>query len=70
MATKRKFKTSIKTALGKPGLLHKQLHVPKGEKIPAAKLAALAKSGGKKAGKAQLLLNLARSRSGKKKGKK
>lgn len=35
----------MKKAFGKhPGLLHKKLHVPQGEKIPAKKLAKAAKS--------------------------
>lgn len=64
---KKKYKTSISKALGKKGILHKQLHVPEGQKIPASKLAALAKSGGKNAGKAQLLLNIERGRKKRKK---
>lgn len=41
---KKKF---IQNAIKKPGQLHKDLGVPQGQKIPAAKLAAAAKAGGK-----------------------
>jgi hypothetical protein len=37
----------IKGAVKKPGALHKELGVPEGKKIPAAKLAKAAKAGGK-----------------------
>lgn len=37
----------IQKAIKHPGALHRQLHVPKGKKIPAKKLAAAAKKGGK-----------------------
>lgn len=37
----------IKGAIKKPGALHEQLGVPKGEKIPAKKLAKAAKAPGK-----------------------
>lgn len=40
-------KNWIKGAVKKPGQLHKDLGVKKGEKIPAAKLAAAAKKPGK-----------------------
>lgn len=40
-------KNFIKGAIKRPGALHKELGVPKGEKIPAKKLAAAAKKGGK-----------------------
>jgi len=40
-------KLNISKAIKKPGALHKQLGVPKGEKIPAKKLNAAAKKGGK-----------------------
>lgn len=39
-------KNWIAGAIKKPGALHEQLHVPKGEKIPAKKLAKAAKSSG------------------------
>ncbi len=38
-------KNWIAGAIKKPGALHKSLGVPKGKKIPAAKLAKAAKSG-------------------------
>lgn len=37
----------IQSAIKKPGALHAQLHVPAGQPIPAAKLAAAAKAPGK-----------------------
>lgn len=37
----------IQGAIDKPGALHEQLGVPRGKKIPAAKLNAAAKKGGK-----------------------
>ncbi len=37
----------IQKAIKKPGALHEQLGVPKGKKIPAKKLNAAAKKGGK-----------------------
>ena len=37
----------IKSAIKKPGALHKQLGVPASKPIPAKKLAAAAKKGGK-----------------------
>lgn len=40
-------KNFIKSAIKHPGALHKQLGVPQGKKIPAAKLAAAAEKGGK-----------------------
>ena len=39
-------KLNIKKAIKKPGALHAQLGVPKGEKIPAGKIAAAAKKPG------------------------
>lgn len=44
----------IKGAIKHPGALHKELGVPKGEKIPAKKLAAAAKKGGKEGKRARL----------------
>ena len=40
-------KNFIKKAIKKPGQLHRDLGVPQGKKIPAAKIAAAAKKGGK-----------------------
>ena len=37
----------IKGAIKHPGALHKMLHVPQGEKIPASKLASAAHSSNK-----------------------
>ena len=44
MAKKR---LNIKTAIKKPGQLHRDLGVPQGQKIPPAAIAAAAKRGGK-----------------------
>ena len=37
----------IQKAIKHPGALHRMLHVPEGQKIPASKLAEAAKHGGK-----------------------
>ncbi len=44
----------IQNAIKKPGALHKELHVPKGEKIPQEKLEKAAKKGGKMGKRARL----------------
>lgn len=44
----------IKDAIKKPGALHKELGVPKDEKIPAKKLDAAAKKPGKEGDRARL----------------
>lgn len=44
----------IQGAIKKPGALHKELGVPQGKKIPAAKLAKAAKAGGKLGKRARL----------------
>jgi hypothetical protein len=51
MASKKKW---IKGAVKHPGALHEALHVPKDEKIPAAKLHAAEKKGGKVGREARL----------------
>jgi len=51
MAEKKKW---IQKAVKHPGALHEQLGVPKGQKIPKAKLAAAAKKGGKLGQRARL----------------
>ena len=48
----------IKGAIGKPGALHRELGVPKGKKIPKAKIAAAAKKGGKLGQRARLAQTL------------
>lgn len=53
MAEKQK-KNWIQKAIKKPGALHKELDVPKGEKIPEKKLKAAAKKGGKLGKRARL----------------
>lgn len=40
-------KKFIQSAIKHPGALHRQLGVPQGQKIPAAKLEAAAQKGGK-----------------------
>jgi hypothetical protein len=40
-------KKFIQKAIKKPGALHKELGIPQGKKIPAKKLNAAAKKGGK-----------------------
>jgi len=47
-------KNWIKGAVKKPGQLHRDLGVPEGQKIPAAKIAAAAKAGGKLGQRARL----------------
>jgi len=56
MATKSK--NWIQSAIKKPGQLHKDLGVPAGKKIPAGKLAAAAKKGGKVGQRARLAQTL------------
>jgi len=55
MAQKKKW---IQGAIKHPGALHKQLGVPAGQKIPASKLAAAAKKGGKLGQRARLAKTL------------
>lgn len=52
----------IKKAIKKPGALHEQLGVPKGEKIPAKKIAAAAKKPGKLGQRARFAQTLAKMR--------
>ena len=56
-------KLDIKKAIKKPGQLHKDLGVPQGEKIPASKLAAAAKKGGKVGQRARFAQTLKKLRS-------
>ena len=49
-----KKKNWIKDAIKKPGALHKELGVPEDKKIPAKKLKAAAKKGGKEGQRARL----------------
>lgn len=55
MATKKNW---IAGAIKHPGALHEQLGVPKGQKIPAAKLAKAAKASGKLGQRARLAQTL------------
>jgi len=59
-------KNWIKKAIKKPGALRKELHVKKGEKIPAGKLKAAAKKGGKEGKRAKLAQTLGKMRKKKK----
>ena len=52
----------IQKAIKKPGALHKELGVPKGKKIPKAKLDAAAKKGGKEGKRARLAETLSKLR--------
>jgi len=54
MEHKTKGKLWIAGAVKHPGILHKELHVPKGETIPAKKLHAAEKKGGVIAKRAHL----------------
>lgn len=51
---KEKSKNWIAGAIKKPGALHKEMGIPEGKKIPAKKLAAAAKKGGKIGQRARL----------------
>lgn len=48
----------IKGAIKHPGSLHKELHVPQGQKIPTKKLNAAAKKGGVEGKRANLAKTL------------
>lgn len=50
----------IQKAITKPGALHRALDVPKGKKIPAKKLEAAAKKGGKLGKRARLAETLSK----------
>lgn len=54
----------IQKAVKKPGALRASLHVPKGQKIPAKKLAAAAKAPGKMGQRARLAQTFAKMRKG------
>lgn len=55
-------KNFIAGAIKHPGALHSELHVPQGQKIPAAKLAKAAKAGGKLGQRARLAVTLGKMR--------
>ena len=55
-------KNWIKGAVKHPGALHEELGVPKGKKIPASKLAAAAKAGGKLGQRARFAETMAKVR--------
>lgn len=68
MAAKKKPKNWIRNALGKPGQLHEDLHVPLGQKIPRSLLEEAAKRQDIVGKRARLALTL-QSFHGKGKGK-
>lgn len=51
-------KLNIKKAIKKPGQLHRDLGVPQGQKIPASKINAAAKKGGKVGARARFAKTL------------
>ena len=51
-------KNWIKSAIKKPGALHRELHVPMGKKIPAKKIASAAQKGGTEGRRARLAQTL------------
>ena len=51
-------KNWIQKAIKKPGALHKEMGIPAGKKIPAAKLAAAAKKPGRLGQRARLAQTL------------
>ena len=55
-------KNWIADAISKPGALHEELHVPKGKKIPAAKLKKASKKKGKLGKRAKLAETLKKLR--------
>jgi len=52
----------IKSAIKRPGQLHKDLHVPQGQKIPHAKLLAATKEPGKIGQRARFAVTLSKLR--------
>lgn len=48
----------IQRAIKRPGALHRDLGIPQGEKIPASKVNAAAKKGGKLGARARLAKTL------------
>ena len=52
----------IQKAIKKPGALHEQMGIPKGQKIPSKKLAAAAKKPGKLGQRARLAETLGKIR--------
>ena len=58
----KKKKNWIAGAIKHPGALHEELGVPKGKKIPAAKLKKAEKAGGKEGKRAALAITLGKLR--------
>lgn len=52
----------IQEAIKHPGALHKQMHIPIGEKIPMGKLEKAAEKGGKLGKRARLAMTLRKLR--------
>lgn len=57
-------KKFIQAAIKHPGALHRQLGVPQGQKIPAGKLEAAAKQGGKLGQRARFAQTLSKMKKG------
>lgn len=55
----------IAGAISHPGALHREMGIPKGKKIPKAKLYQVAKKGGKMGKRANLALTLSKLRGNK-----
>ena len=58
----KKKKNWIAGAIKHPGALHEELGVPKGKKIPAAKIKKAEKAGGKEGKRAALAITLGKLR--------
>jgi hypothetical protein len=58
MAAKKRSSKWIGEAMGKPGALHEDLHIPLGQKIPQSVLEKAAKQGGTIGRRAKLALTL------------
>jgi len=58
LSPRKKPRKWIAGAIKKPGALHRQLGIKKGKKIPAARLRAAAKKGGKLGRRARLAITL------------
>jgi hypothetical protein len=52
----------IQSAIKKPGALHAEMHIPKGQKIPRKRLLAAAKKSGKLGQRARFAVTLSKLR--------
>jgi hypothetical protein len=55
-------KKFIQSAIKKPGALHSEMHIPKGQKIPRKRLLAAAKKSGKLGQRARFAVTLSKLR--------